>query len=82
MLSTKWNDDKLAIFARIVFLGLCLEDITDRLLFNNKEIEINDIIMIVVTLVVATVVTFKKQIKKYDLCFKIFNNKLHGNNWN
>lgn len=70
--SKRFKDTKIARFTNICFLGVVLEDITDRLIFNVNHFEANDIIAIEMTIVSAVFIVYKKELN--DFHHKIFNN--------
>lgn len=50
-------------FFNCLFIGIILEDITDRFLFDVRNWELNDWIAIDISLMVAALITFKKRKK-------------------
>jgi hypothetical protein len=64
--------DKLKNFISIIFVAYVIEDVTDRL-FGTKEFEWNDLLVLIITLTILTIKTYKNANSNKDNIFCINN---------
>jgi hypothetical protein len=80
LLSKHYKTNKKSDFFNIIFIGVIVEDITDRFIFNVNQFEYNDITMIELTIFFAFLSTNKNKI--YDFLNKIYNFNISNNDRN
>jgi len=59
-----YGKSRAVLFFNVLFMGIVLEDITDRLFFDSRNWEFNDWIAIDFSIAAALLLTFKNKI--YD----------------
>lgn len=77
--SKQFKNTKFSKIFNIIIIGLVLEDIIDRIIFNIKVFEYNDIVAIDFIILLAVIAVTKKETSD-DFRNKIFNFKFFNNN--